>query len=91
MAAIPDNMIQGVRIACPGDMNFLKVAKYTSVLVPRTDPVFKDYLITGDPIANGSSFNSATVSQFSNLVGIPINMRKIPPHESWKTMDITNI
>ena len=87
MAAIPDNIIQGVRIACPGDMNFLKVAKYTSVLVPRTDPVFNDYVTLGDPITKGAPVPSASVSKFAELMGIPICIRKIAPDECWKNSD----
>jgi hypothetical protein len=60
--------VQGVRINCRGDQDVSGVEKYTAVDVPFDHPVFVH----------------PKQPEISRLLGLPVLLRKYPPHRSWK-------
>ena len=78
MSSPIEDMVQGVCICCDGDTQKYNLPKYISVLVAKTDPVFNEYITLS---------NSVSVSNISQLVGMPVDCRKIAPDPSWKWSD----
>ncbi len=90
MASVPSNMIRGVCISCDYDVKNLKAKKYVACDISADDPVFNDFMVTGDPFLDNPT-PSAPISPLSELVGLPFRMRKIPANPSLPGNDVTNM
>lgn len=89
MSSTSPEMIQGIRISCKGDIDVLKAKKFISVTVSRSAPMFEEKIVFhGDPITNGKPVLSDPVSPLSELIGIPLQVRKIAPDNAWKNDDV---
>lgn len=84
MAASSNKMIQGVCISCNADIDLRGAKKYYAVEVAENDAVFNDFVIQGDILPDEDLIPSCPVSPISELIGMPVHVRKIPPHASWK-------
>lgn len=90
MASTPSNMICGVRVSCDWDVKNLKAKKYIDVMVLKDYPVFNDFMWQGiEPFSDSGPSNS--VSPVSELVGLPIHVRKIPPNPSLPGNDVSRV
>lgn len=90
MGPLPPNMVRGVRISCDWEVATLKAKKYIACDVPKDDPVFCNSMVGRDTFSHNPT-PSCPVSPISELVGMALYVRKIPPNPSLPGNDVTNL